>query len=118
MGNGGVSLKEVLHYAQLSAQTNNKFMKFNYYDAAMNQKKYGSTVVPEYNLGMVNLPIHLVVGKCDRLAPPAAIGLVSSQMPNARVTAQVVEQWGHAAFIMASNANEIYQALINDMKSL
>jgi pimeloyl-ACP methyl ester carboxylesterase len=108
LGGCGVSLKEYFHYSQLAAQEDNRFYFFNYYDNFLNLKKYGTFNPPEYDLELIRMPIHLVVGQSDMLAPPAVIPTFQSKLVNAKITSQIVAKWGHSAFSLAINANEIF----------
>ena len=62
---GGSSTKNFVHFKQFVKVE--IFREFDY-GSKKNMIKYGQTTPPLYDLTKINLPVHLYVGKYDRLA--------------------------------------------------
>lgn len=61
----GSSTKNIIHYAQYIRHE--VFNKFDYGER-LNLKVYGQKTAPVYKLENIKFPVHLYVGKYDKLA--------------------------------------------------
>ena len=61
----GSSTKNFVHFKQFARVEN--FREFDY-GVKKNMQKYGQSSPPIYDLTKITLPVHLYVGKYDRLA--------------------------------------------------
>lgn len=76
----GTSVKNFLHFQQFVSS--GLFRKFDY-GHDQNIKIYGTPEPPEYNITNIDVPVHLFVGKYDKLATIPDVKQLYKQLINA-----------------------------------
>lgn len=109
----GVSLWQILHFAQLAAS--GKFQQFDYDDKKLNLKHYGQETPPEFDLKKVSADIYTYKSKDDFTTSMKNIKKLEKMLPNVK-KARVVSDLSHTDFIYSEDAVvEVYAKLIADM---
>ena len=92
------SMRELIHYTQLM-QTGN----FQKYDEGptYNQNLYGQSTAPILDLGNIDLPVGLFVGKDDPLADPFDTQWVRDQLHGSLTWYQEMDNFDHSSFMGA-----------------
>lgn len=62
----GISVKTIHHYAQI-INSGGRFRQYDYGNG--NVVKYGSVTPPEYEVWKISLPVYMLIGNQDFLAP-------------------------------------------------
>ena len=113
----GTSTDSLLHYAQLLKGPKDipVFQKFDYGSAKLNIDHYGQDKPPAYDLSLIQEKVRLWHGTGDRFADLKDVALLEKALVNAQLETHLIDRWGHIAFIMAKNANEIYGQLVQEL---
>lgn len=69
-----LSLKTLVHYSQI-IKNNGAFRQFDY-GKERNRILYGSEMPPEYQIGNIAQPVHLLVGRDDFLSDVLVITMI------------------------------------------
>jgi hypothetical protein len=75
----GSSTKNFIHFQQLT--NNGLFRQYNYGEK-QNIQIYGQKTPPNYDLSKITIPVHLYVGKYDKLADPTDAQHLFTELTN------------------------------------
>ena len=107
---GGASSNQVIHYIQLTDCNEGRFCQMDY-GSKQNQKIYGQSSPPDYNLNNIKAPTYLYSSYNDGLCDAKDVDTLVENMPNLAGDYRVPEQsFNHLDFIVAHNMKE----LVND----
>ncbi|MCL7052024.1 hypothetical protein MKW94_000808, partial [Papaver nudicaule] len=101
------SSKNLMHLGQTAKR--GIVMKYDY--GLSNQRRYGQPTPPRYPLSNIpkDIPIFMSYGPNDYLADPTDVQTLLRDMKHdkRKLEAQVINNYGHLDFIMATNANDV-----------
>lgn len=110
----GTSWGIVDHFTQL-VETD-EFKRYDY-GPEINQKLYGSTTAPFYELRNVKVPVAIYYGEGDIFVDVSGILKLYEQLPNSFLYKLPDPQWSHVDFIWSEEAQKIlYPKTIEVMK--
>lgn len=111
----GSSVKNFVHFDQYVKHES--FKKFDY-GAKNNMKIYGQATAPVYNLTNIRFPVHLYVGKYDKLADVKDSATLYEQLSNSvgKVLLCILQtskiyDYGHATFVWGKTLIHVDDAL-------
>lgn len=111
----GASTKTIMHYLQL---VNSGHFQMYDYGAAINLKKYGVKLPPEYNLTNITLPIVLISSYEDWLSTNTNVLRLLHLLPNVAVHHVIREHdFSHPDFIWGGDASNIVFHLVVEILS-
>ena len=114
---GGVSVKTLLHYIQLSYGSGTKFQKFDYGNPEINVQKYGQIQPPSYNLSRISAQTELFAGFSDTISALKDVHTLVEILPKAKLHVVKDPEWNHYDFAYSTNVNEmVFDPLIHDME--
>ncbi|KAF8758040.1 hypothetical protein HU200_010801 [Digitaria exilis] len=108
--------KNMIHLAQMIRR--GTIAKYDYGNAADNTKHYGQATPPPYDVSAIpdDFPLFLSYGGKDSLSDPQDVAhLIRSLQSHDsdKLTVQYLDDYAHADFVMAGNANErVYAPLM------
>lgn len=109
----GVSLGQILHFAQLIRS--GKFQQFDYDDVDLNKKKYGQETPPEFDVSKITADIYTYKSEDDTTTTIKNIEELEMELPNLKGT-HVVSGLSHSDFVYNEKAADlVYSKLISDM---
>jgi lysosomal acid lipase/cholesteryl ester hydrolase len=114
----GTSTQNVLHWAQ--CVLDGRFEKFDYRSAKKNQKHYGQSSPPLYDLTLFNAPLHIYWSDVDWLADAKDVQehLLPEINPDYLVEVVKLTDFSHIDFIWGLRAaKEVYLPVLNTIKS-
>lgn len=68
---------------------------------------YGQKAPPSYDLSKINIPVHLYVGKYDKLADVEDSKILFERLSNSPDKTMKVYNFGHATFIWGKSIEHI-----------
>lgn len=115
----GTSLRTLLHYQQSIVQKNKYSPAFLMYDfgARENQKVYGTTNVPEFDLGYINIPVRGFVGMNDNLGDPVDNSFLKSRLQSLGKNYKdyIYSDCGHMTFMWPLNPTAIFKDILYEI---
>ena len=116
----GASVNCFLHFFQLVKQNRTRpvFQKFDY-GASVNQKVYGQSTPPVYNLGNIKIPVSLFIGTKDPLGDMQDNEILYNDLisKGVKVNRHFFTNWGHLTFLWMKDATELFAALKKELHS-
>ena len=92
----GSSTKNMVQFDQY--MKHGKFQMFDYGERN-NQKHYGQKTPPQYNLENITFPVHMYVGKYDKLADVEDCQNLFNNLKNSPGKTMKIYDFGHATFV-------------------
>jgi lysosomal acid lipase/cholesteryl ester hydrolase len=110
----GTSVKNMEHWAQMIRSQN--FQRFDYGESD-NQKSYGVTEVPQFDLSRIKTPVASFSGGHDPLADPSDVEKLETILKenDVLVLAHKEEEYDHADFTIGIDANTKIYPIILDL---
>lgn len=114
----GSSIDEIIHYGQMIR--NKEFRLFDYDSARMNQRIYGTSTPPLYNLTAITAPVYLYYSKGDDLATPEDAIDLQNQLPNVQSSYLVpIDDFSHIDFGFSYLAKPfVYDELLRNINKV
>lgn len=111
----GASIRQILHYGQIMLQ-DGKFRRYNF-GQKKNQKLYGTSMPPEYDLSKIATPVYVYYGQSDNLVTPKDIETLGQNIRNLQRLYRVPSNtFNHVDFIIGSDGvPELISTIIDDM---
>ncbi|KAK3782663.1 hypothetical protein RRG08_037667 [Elysia crispata] len=97
----GVSVKDLVHFAQLYRQKN--FGKYDYGSPEANEAHYNQSTPPQYDISKVKVPVVAFSGTQDWLADPADVRQLVNSIPNLKAW-YLQPLWNHMDFVWGLTA--------------
>ncbi|RUS86661.1 hypothetical protein EGW08_005535 [Elysia chlorotica] len=97
----GVSVKDLVHFAQLFRMKN--FGKYDYGSLAANMARYNQSTPPQYDISKVKVPVVAFSGIRDWLSDPADVRQLVNTLPNLKAW-YVQPLWNHMDFVWGMTA--------------
>lgn len=97
-----------------------EFSLFDYDDERTNQRRYGQSKPPLYNLTKITAPVNLYYSKGDDTATTENAIHLQKELPNLRSSYLVpIDDFCHDDFIFSSIAKEfVFKQLINNINKI
>ena len=116
----GTSTINTLHWNQMMDVPSNESVLSMYdYGTSENIKVYGTENPPVYDIGAVDVPIHLFVGEDDKLVDPVDANILRLQLTGSPlVTFNNYPLMGHASFVWGKNMSyfqDVIDVIENDI---
>ncbi|GFN80904.1 lipase [Plakobranchus ocellatus] len=99
----GVSVKDLVHFAQLYRQRN--FVKYNYGSSESNMLHYNQTTPPEYNIDNITVPVVFFSGGDDWLSDPLDVRHLVHSLHSLQAW-YMQPTWNHMDFVWGLTAAE------------
>lgn len=114
---GGVSVKTLLHYIQLSYGSGTKFQNFDYGSPEINVQKYGQIQPPSYNLSRISAQTELFAGFSDTISALQDVQTLVEILPKAKLHVVKDPEWNHYDFAYSTKVNEmVFDPIIRHME--
>jgi hypothetical protein len=112
----GGSIQTAIHFAQVGLR--NVFRKYDF-GPSENNRKYGQSHPPEYDLSKITAPMYLYSSSGDKVSTPMDVIEIAKQIGNMKKNFIVTEpKFNHYDFFWAMDAYDIvYKRLLDNMKA-
>ncbi|XP_046748745.1 lipase 3-like [Diprion similis] len=109
----GASTRQLIHYAQ--EVKSGKFRQWDY-GLLCNLWHYGTLTPPDYELGKITAPVHLLYSNNDWMASTEDVKLLYTELGNPIEMYRILdEKWNHLDFIFGIDAKELVYDHILDV---
>ena len=114
----GSSLRSLLHYRQLFELNKHdpKFRKFDF-GKKENEKRYGQSTPPYYDLSLVKIPVRALTGLQDELADPIDCAFLDATMQKLGKDYKTwtFDNCGHLTFMWAKDPSLIFGRIMSEI---
>ena len=110
----GTSVRNMMHWAQMTRRTATALRMFDYGSARKNRAHYNASTPPEYKLADVGVPVALFAGDQDWLADAADVARLQQLLPSATVVStETLAGYAHLDFSWGLDAaRHVYPRLV------
>lgn len=119
---GGASFRCYLHFEQLSRIESDKpvLRKYDFGSHEENHKRYGTPVPPDYDFGLIRVPVYIHSGAEDILTTPKSLEKFVWHMRGLgkEVESTIYPEWDHFSVLFSRDPSLVFGNVLKDIRRL